>query len=124
MPNPSGIGEAANQLPIKSARSANYTVSAADVANGWSAPIEILWTDNQGNPSPYADTLYTVEVSVQSIKSVNSPKALFDTVQFEILTDGSGAGGGRSQGIVVVVQLLTNCKAGDVFSVHAIAIHD
>jgi len=121
---PSGTGSDLTQLKLATARSNPYTVSAADVANGWTQPIEILWTDNQGNPEPFPDTNYTCQVSVQNIKGVNSPKALYDTVQFEILTDGSGVGGGRSQGIIAVVQLLTNAKAGDVLAVHAYAIHD
>ncbi len=121
---PSGVGESASQLGIRSSRSANYTVSAADIAAGWTQPIEVLFTDNQGNPAPYPDTLYTVSVDVEKIFGINSPKALFSVAQAERLTDGSGAGGGRSQGITAVVQLLTNAKAGDILVVHVIAIHD
>jgi len=122
--NPSGTGNELTILPLRSARSNPYTVSAADIANGWTQPVEILWADNQSNPEPFPDTLYTVQVSVQNLKGVNSPKALYGPVQFEILTDGSSAGGGRSQGIIAVIQLLTNAKAGDVLAVHAYAVHD
>ena len=123
--NPSGIGEQSTVINGRSARSANYTVSAADIANGWSQPIEILWVDSQGNPAPFPDTLYTATWSVwQAGVAVNAPKAIWAHAQGQILQDGSGPGGGRSQGISVTVQLLTNAKAGDVFSVHAIALHD
>lgn len=123
--NPSGVGQSETQIAgVKSVRSANYTVSAADIAAGWTQPIEVLFVDNQGNPAPYADTNYTVSVDVEQVFGINAPKALFSVAQSQRLTDGSGAGAGRSQGVIVVVQLLTNAKAGDVLVLHVIAIHD
>lgn len=117
--NNQALQEVFTQLGLKVARSGNYTVSAADIAAGWSQPIEILWD------APYADGNYTVlGLEAEQILGVNAPKALWAPVQFSKLIDGSGAGGGRSQGIIVVVQLLTNAKAGDIFVVHAAAIHD
>jgi hypothetical protein len=123
--NPSGVGESETQIAgVKSVRSANYTISAADISASWTQPIEVLFVDNQGNPAPYADTNYTVSADVEQIFGVNAPKALYSLAQFQRMTDQSGAGNGRSQGIIAVVQLLTNAKAGDVIVVHVIAIHD
>jgi hypothetical protein len=111
-------GVADSPLPIQTARSGNYTVAAADIANGYSSPIELLW------PVGFADTNYTVNVSVEKIFGINAPKALVHMAQFERMQDVQT---GRSQGIIVVLSTGgggENWKAGDTFVIHAIAIHD
>src|SRR6202035_1176766 len=103
--NPSGVGQSETQIAgLKSVRSANYTVSAADIASGWTQPIEVLFVDNNGNPAPFADTNYTISADVEQIFGINAPKALYSVAQSQRLTDGSGAGNGRSQGVICVVQ--------------------
>jgi hypothetical protein len=113
----SSAGPIETALPIQATRSGNYTVSSTDIANGWSLPIELLW------PAGFPDQNYTVAVSVEQILGIKAPKALWHLEQFTKLVD-TGNGNGRSQGIVVVVAVDTNGKAGDIFVVHAIAVHD
>ncbi|SRR6266571_2519327 len=108
-------GVAESPLPIQTARSGNYTVSAADIASSWSSPIELLW------PVAFADTNYTVAVSVEKIFGINAPKNLVHAAQFERMRDVQT---GLSQGIIVVLSFEVPAKAGDTYVVHAIAIHD
>ncbi len=111
-------GVAESPLPIQTARSGNYTLSGSDLANGYSQPIELLW------PVGFADTNYTVAVSVEKIFAQKSPFGLVHTGYFERMQDVQT---GRSQGLIIVFGCSgngENAKAGDTFVVHAIAIHD
>lgn len=115
-----GVGATDSQLPVQAARSGNYTVSAAECGssgNGISNPIEILW------PVGFVDTNYTCVFSVESIFSVKKPgNGIVVPSFFERMTDVQS---GRSQGIIVVLDLNFNgSKPGDIFVIHAIAIHD
>src|SRR6266581_8172772 len=103
-------GVADSLLPIQTARSGNYTVSAADVATGFSVPIELLW------PVPFVDTNYTVAVSVEKIFGIKAPAALVHAAQFERMRDVQT---GLSQGIIIVFESSVAMKAGDTYVIHA-----
>lgn len=113
-------GSAYTAVPAQTARSGNYTVSAADVANGYTQPIEVLW------PNTFPDTNYTVAVSVQQIKGIKAPNDIVNAAQFTVLMGGlpSGQPGAGSEGIVVVLSLHDNATAGDILVVHAVGFHD
>lgn len=123
---PSGTGQSDTFVPgLKSVRTNPYTISATDVANGYSCEIEALFVDNQGNPAPYADGNFTLSVDLEILHAIKTPVAAIATVAYsQKKFDVSGAGQNRCYGVSTILTIGASAVAGDVVVLHVVAIHD
>jgi hypothetical protein len=110
-----GTSNAGTTVPIQTVRSGNYTVSAAEVAQGYTNPIAVLFQ------TPFADANYTCQVSVEKIFGIKAPKPIARVGQFERMRDVVS---GKSQGVIVVVELPAGSTVGDLLVLHVTAIYD
>ena len=100
------ISTSTNQQGMQTIRT-TYTLTEQDVSNEF-ANVRVLW------PTPFADTFYTIVVSIADPQGDITGESFFGGDIFNI----------TAQGFMVSVTIESAPVAGNQLIVHAIAFHD